>query len=147
MLRLQLKVRRLDEDILKNVRAQGAASERGKADLVEAKRAISDLAVKIRAIQDRASAAEGMVEELCRDIRTLDYAKKNLKATITTLNQLHMLGSCSSSLLSLLTCHLCVICSNGSGTASPAVPRSPVRTSSRARQSHQRPYAKPDALC
>lgn len=93
MTRLQVKVRKLDDDILQNVRVQGAAGEKGRADLAEAKKAIMHLSEKIRGIQERAAASEVMVEELCKDIRTLDYAKKNLKSTITTLNQLHMLGT------------------------------------------------------
>jgi uncharacterized protein YhaN len=93
MARLQQKVRKLDEDILQNVRLQGSATERGRADLSEARKAIMQLSDKIRGIQERATASEVMVEELCKDIKTLDYAKKNLKSTITTLNQLHMLGT------------------------------------------------------
>ena len=34
-----------------------------------------------------------MVQEICRDIKKLDYAKKNLTATITALRRLSMLMS------------------------------------------------------
>ena len=32
-----------------------------------------------------------MVQEICRDIRQLDYAKRHLQTTITALKRLHML--------------------------------------------------------
>jgi len=91
--KLQSKIRKLDEDILANVRMQGSAGQRGREDLANAKLAINDLAFKIRGIQERAVAAEVMVQELSRDIRSLDHCKRNLTATITALNQLHMLGT------------------------------------------------------
>jgi len=34
-----------------------------------------------------------MVQEICRDIKKLDYAKKNLTSTITALRRLGMLGA------------------------------------------------------
>eukprot|EP00698_Gefionella_okellyi_P006138 TRINITY_DN15583_c0_g1_i1.p1 TRINITY_DN15583_c0_g1~~TRINITY_DN15583_c0_g1_i1.p1 ORF type:complete len:809 (-),score=218.23 TRINITY_DN15583_c0_g1_i1:32-2410(-) len=91
--KLQIRIMRLEESILTNVRTQGSAGDRGRQDLADARRAIHELDGKVKGIQDRALAAEHMVQELSRDIRTLDHAKRNLTNTITALNQLHMLVS------------------------------------------------------
>lgn len=50
-----------------------------------------ELASKITDIQAKAAKSEQMVQEICKDIRSLDYAKKHLTATITALRRLNML--------------------------------------------------------
>ncbi len=54
---------------------------------------IGDLAAKIREIKRKADASEAMVQEICRDIRALDVAKKNLTNTINVLARLKTLSS------------------------------------------------------
>lgn len=48
----------------------------------------------------QAEQSEAMVQEICRDIKKLDYAKKHLTATITALRRLSMLvnavGACAA---------------------------------------------------
>lgn len=52
---------------------------------------IQDLFAKIAEIKRKAEDSERMVKEICQDITRLDHAKKNLMATITTLNHLKLL--------------------------------------------------------
>ncbi|CAH0513845.1 unnamed protein product [Peronospora belbahrii] len=42
-------------------------------------------------IQKKATQSEVMVKTICRDIKQLDYAKRNLQTTLTALKRLHML--------------------------------------------------------
>jgi peptidoglycan hydrolase CwlO-like protein len=53
---------------------------------------IQDLFTKINDIKSKAEKSEEMVQEICRDIKSLDYAKKHLTTTITALKRTHMLG-------------------------------------------------------
>jgi Vps53-like, N-terminal len=53
--------------------------------------AIDDLFGKINEIRHKAEQSELMVQEICRDIKKLDYAKKHLTHTITTFRRLSML--------------------------------------------------------
>ena len=47
---------------------------------------------KIREIKTKAEQSETMVQEICRDIKKLDFAKKHITTTITALHRLTMLG-------------------------------------------------------
>lgn len=47
---------------------------------------------KIREIKTKAEQSETMVQEICRDIKKLDCAKKHITTTITALHRLTMLG-------------------------------------------------------
>lgn len=49
--------------------------------------AIADLLGRIEGITQRAAQSEAMVQEICRDIRQLDCAKRHLQATITALKR------------------------------------------------------------
>ena len=50
-----------------------------------------ELFAKITEIRRKAEHSEYMVEEICRDIKKLDYAKRHLTTTITALRRLSML--------------------------------------------------------
>ena len=52
---------------------------------------IQELFAKINEIRRKAEQSEVMVQEICRDIKKLDYAKKHLTYTITALRRLAML--------------------------------------------------------
>lgn len=47
---------------------------------------------KVREIKTKAEQSETMVQEICRDIKKLDFAKKHITTTITALHRLTMLG-------------------------------------------------------
>lgn len=55
-----------------------------------------ELMYKIREIKTKAEQSETMVQEICRDIKKLDFAKKHITTTITALHRLTMLGKLSS---------------------------------------------------
>lgn len=52
---------------------------------------VQELLQKILDIQTKAEASESLVEEICRDIKKLDYAKRHLTTAITALRRLAML--------------------------------------------------------
>ena len=52
---------------------------------------MSELISRVRDIRAKAETSEQMVQEITRDIKSLDNAKRNLTTSITTLNHLHML--------------------------------------------------------
>ncbi|KAK9815375.1 hypothetical protein WJX72_002419 [[Myrmecia] bisecta] len=88
---LKQKIRRVDNEILAAVRQQSSSGSRARQDLGKAKQAIEELFGKINEIRRKAEQSEVMVQEICRDIKKLDYAKKHLTHTITALRRLAML--------------------------------------------------------
>lgn len=62
---------------------------------------------KIREIKTKAEQSETMVQEICRDIKKLDFAKKHITTTITALHRLTMLGAI------LILCWFCNESCNG----------------------------------
>jgi vacuolar protein sorting-associated protein 53 len=86
--RLRLKIRKIDDETAKIVRTQAAVREQGNEELDAAKKHIAELFSKIHDIKDRADASERTVQEICRDIQTLDYAKKHLGEAVDTLKKL-----------------------------------------------------------
>jgi hypothetical protein len=91
MARLRQNMAKTEEEIVRQVRRQSLATAKGKRELEQAKLSIQDLYKQISEIKDKAQRSERMVEEVTRDIRSLDYAKKNLTASITALKRLNML--------------------------------------------------------
>lgn len=83
---------------------------------METQGSINDLFQKISDIKLKASQSEKMVQEICADIKKLDYAKNHLQTSITSLNRLQMLISAvgqlevsSTTLLHLSVLKLCAI--------------------------------------
>eukprot|EP00775_Hariotina_reticulata_P007996 gene7996-8194_t len=89
MLRKQIKA--ADKEIFHSVRTQSGTQARSRQDLTDATGQISDLFGRIRDIQRKAADSEVLVQDICRDIRKLDYAKRHLTHTITSLRRLAML--------------------------------------------------------
>lgn len=81
----------LDAEMSKAVQAQSEAGQQAVKDVAEARAAIAELFGKVRDIKAKAEQSEVMVQEICRDIRQLDHAKRHLQTTITALKRLHML--------------------------------------------------------
>jgi uncharacterized protein YecA (UPF0149 family) len=52
-----------------------------------------ELTQKISEMKEKAEQSEVMVQEICRDIKKLDFAKKHITTTITALHRLAMLVS------------------------------------------------------
>lgn len=68
---------------------------------------IQELFGKINEIRRKAEQSEVMVQEICRDIKKLDYAKKHLTYTITALRRLAMLINAVGTSHLMPHMHLC----------------------------------------
>ncbi|XP_039030080.1 vacuolar protein sorting-associated protein 53 A-like isoform X2 [Hibiscus syriacus] len=93
MQKIQSEIRRVDAGILAAVRQQSNSGTKAKEDLAAATHAVEELTYKIREIKTKAEQSEIMVQEICRDIKKLDFAKKHITTTITALHRLTMLVS------------------------------------------------------
>lgn len=87
------KVAQLQSSITRDVRQHSGSRSQTLEAISSASNNISDLFSKVALIKDKASQSEVMVHEICRDIRSLDTAKKHLTLTIRALRNLHMLVS------------------------------------------------------
>ncbi|VVB00648.1 unnamed protein product [Arabis nemorensis] len=93
MQKIHGEIRRVDGSILSAVRQQSNSGTKAKEDLADATRAVKELSHMIQEIKSKAEQSEAMVQEICRDIKKLDFAKKNITTTITALHRLTMLVS------------------------------------------------------
>ncbi|KAG6389226.1 hypothetical protein SASPL_150688 [Salvia splendens] len=119
MQKIHSEIRRVDAEILAAVRQQvtfacldwniwnqlrelwrdkvnGEYSNSGskaREDLAAATHAVQELLYKMQEIKSKAEQSETMVQEICRDIKKLDFAKKHITTTITALHRLTMLVS------------------------------------------------------
>ncbi|TXG52976.1 hypothetical protein EZV62_022145 [Acer yangbiense] len=93
MQKIHSEIRRVDAGILAAVRQQSNSGTKAKEDLAAATHAVEELMYKIREIKTKAEQSETMVQEICRDIKKLDFAKKHITTTITALHRLTMLVS------------------------------------------------------
>jgi len=83
----------LDDEMSQAVQAQAEAGARAKADIGDARATMSELSTKIAAIKRKAEESEAIAREICRDIKSLDVAKRHLEKTITALKRMHMLST------------------------------------------------------
>lgn len=90
---LRRKGATVSTQIAKDVQMHSCQRSQTQQAIVKAKEAIGELFVKIKTIKEKALQSEDMVQEICRDIKSLDFAKRHLTNTITALRQLHMLVS------------------------------------------------------
>ncbi|XP_021890938.1 vacuolar protein sorting-associated protein 53 A [Carica papaya] len=93
MQKIHSEIHRVDAGILAAVRQQSNSGTKAKEDLAAATRAVEELSYKIQEIKTKAEQSEAMVQEICRDIKKLDFAKKHITTTITALHRLTMLVS------------------------------------------------------
>ncbi|DAZ94557.1 TPA: hypothetical protein N0F65_002209 [Lagenidium giganteum] len=89
--RLRVRMKELDDALSQASQDQSLAAHQALTDLKEAKMAVKQLYHKIQDIRSKAEQSEVMVQEICRDIKQLDYAKRHLQTTLTALKRLHML--------------------------------------------------------
>ncbi|XP_059486427.1 vacuolar protein sorting-associated protein 53 homolog [Neocloeon triangulifer] len=100
--RMEQKILSIDEDIRTVVRNQSRVGKDGKAALADAQKVIEHLFVQVRDIKMKAEQSEAAVQQITRDIKQLDCAKRNLTSAITALNHLHMLAQGVESLRLLI---------------------------------------------
>ncbi|CAN6465515.1 unnamed protein product [Victoria cruziana] len=91
--KLRCEIHRVDAEILAAVRQQSSSGTKAKEGLAVATQAVKELMYKIGEIKAKAEQSEKMVQEICRDIKKLDFAKKHITTTITALHRLTMLVS------------------------------------------------------
>ncbi|KAG6391062.1 hypothetical protein SASPL_148810 [Salvia splendens] len=93
MQKIHSEIRRVDAEILAAVRQQSNSGSKAREDLAAATHAVQELLYKMQEIKTKAEQSETMVQEICRDIKKLDFAKKHITTTITALHRLTMLVS------------------------------------------------------
>lgn len=108
---IEARISGLDRDIYQAIRDQAVSGKQASQGIADCKVAIRELFNKITDIKGKAQDSEKMVDEICRDIRQLDAAKKNLETSITALKRLQMLV------------RLCVCGWVGFGVRTHALPR------------------------
>jgi len=81
------RIRKVNDEILVAVRQQSQTGSRAKEDLGQAQHGIEDLSGRITEIKAKAEQSETKVQEICRDIKKLDYAKRHLTNTITAFRR------------------------------------------------------------
>merc|ERR1719468_1379928 len=79
-----------EEEVSELIREGHQDGNRSEEMLGEAQNDLQNLVTSIMEIKRRAEESEKMVSEITRDIRQLDQAKRNLTASITSLNHLHI---------------------------------------------------------
>lgn len=89
--KMEYKICSIDKEIRSVVRGQTNVGQDGRAALEDAQKVIKQLFIHIKDIKDKAEQSEETVKEITRDIKQLDFAKRNLTASITALNHLHIL--------------------------------------------------------
>ncbi|XP_011299307.1 vacuolar protein sorting-associated protein 53 homolog [Fopius arisanus] len=98
---MEYRICSIDKEIRSVVRGQTNVGQDGRAALDDAQKVIRQLFLHIKDIKDKAEQSEETVKEITRDIKQLDFAKRNLTASITSLNKLHVLVGEVDSLKSL----------------------------------------------
>jgi DNA-binding transcriptional ArsR family regulator len=93
LLSLRRRVSTLQDSITRDVREHAQGRSMTQRAIESASGSIGELFGKISKIKEKASQSEIMVQEICRDIRALDTAKRHLTNTIRALRNLHMLVS------------------------------------------------------
>ena len=88
-----LQIASLDDEISRAVHAQAEAGARAARDIADARAAMAELEGKVGLIRSKAEESEAIVADICKDIKRLDRAKRNLQSTITALKRMHMLTS------------------------------------------------------
>ncbi|VDN36402.1 unnamed protein product [Gongylonema pulchrum] len=81
----------LDSQLAELVETHGEAGIEGDQALCEAHSSMEDLEERVRAICLKTRSSESVVQEMTRDIKQLDVAKRNLIASIKTLHHLQIL--------------------------------------------------------
>jgi len=81
----------LDDSISSTIQKQSDLADLTLSDVTRAKRAVHQLHQRVTTVQMKARQSEQAVQEITREMKRLDYAKKHLSKTITALKRLHML--------------------------------------------------------
>ena len=80
-----------EEELVEAVRAQATSAHTAARDLHNARQAVVGLHQRVSDIKSKAEESERTVTDICRSIRQLDTAKRNLGDSIRTLRNLQLL--------------------------------------------------------
>ncbi|KAL7305980.1 hypothetical protein TKK_0001450 [Trichogramma kaykai] len=89
--KLENESKQINKEMRQLIGGQTGNTQDGKIALDNTQKVIKQLFGQIKDIKRMAEESEETVKEITRDIKQLDFAKKNLTVSITTLNHLHML--------------------------------------------------------
>lgn len=98
---IQHSIQSTELEITAAIKSGALGSEKASSGVLLAEQALQDLVDKIDSVSRKAAESEGMVREICRDVKQLDCAKKNLTLTFAALKRLHMLVSAVDQLSSM----------------------------------------------
>ena len=84
-------MQRLDDRISNALQRQSETADLTRRHVQDSKASVEALINRIHLVQEKASQSEVAVQEITRDMKRMDLAKKHLQRTITTLKRLHML--------------------------------------------------------
>ena len=88
---LTSRIVKLDDSISTTIQTQADLADLTLHDVSQAKTSILQLQQKIQTVQTKAQKSEKAVQEITKEMKRLDFAKKHLSKTITALKRLHML--------------------------------------------------------
>ncbi|ORX65032.1 hypothetical protein K493DRAFT_232156 [Basidiobolus meristosporus CBS 931.73] len=89
--KLGFRIRKIDHQLKVLLRSQTEADDETARELEATKKTMEELFNKITLIKQKAKDSENIVQDITKDIKSLDYAKRNLTTTITALRRLQML--------------------------------------------------------
>ena len=81
----------LDDSISSTIQKQSDLADLTLSDVTRAKMAVHQLHQRVTTVQMKARQSEKAVQEITKEMKRLDFAKKHLSKTITALKRLHML--------------------------------------------------------
>ncbi|KAJ3413185.1 Vacuolar protein sorting-associated protein 53 [Chytridiales sp. JEL 0842] len=91
--KLKEKMNYLDAEMSELIRSQTDNGTTTQKELESCKTAIQELFEKIKQIRVKATASETLVQDITRDIKSLDQSKKNLLHSIAVLKKLQLFAS------------------------------------------------------
>ncbi|KAG7594801.1 Vps53-like N-terminal, partial [Arabidopsis thaliana x Arabidopsis arenosa] len=91
--KIDSELRRVDATLFAAIRQQRNSVNKAKEDLANATLAARELSHNIQEMNSKAEKSEATVQEKCRAIKKLDFAKKNITTVINPLHRLTMVVS------------------------------------------------------
>lgn len=89
---LQADSDKVAKELSEIIVSQAKLGEKTHKQLSSSYKVIQELQDRVKLMRQKAEDSEFMVEDICKDIRSLDSAKKNLTKTITALKRFAMLS-------------------------------------------------------
>eukprot|EP00127_Corallochytrium_limacisporum_P002038 Clim_evm26s99 gene=Clim_evmTU26s99 len=99
------QIRQIEEGIRSIVRSENGTQIDGRKCLEDANQSVRELTGKLDEIKRRAEESESLVQDITRDIKELDNAKKNLTISVDVLQKLQIIIDCLDDLEELANDH------------------------------------------